>query len=81
MNPLAFRDLSPLCALSIPLQSAGPQEIDQLWRMVGFSYGVLGHAPRRACRASLLVKRNPNHSFLKVVIRQWFNKVLEVITV
>ena len=86
VNPLAFRDLSPLCALNIPLQSAGPQELDQPLSMASFSYGVLHHTQHRACRTSLLVERNPNHSFPKVVMRQWFkvlfssSKVLKFIT-
>lgn len=78
VNPLAFHDLSPLYALSISLQSAGLQKLDQPWRVAGLSYGVLGHAQHRACRASLLVERNPNNSFLKVVMRQWFKVLFSI---
>lgn len=86
-EPLGFPwPATPPCPEQ-PLQSAGPQKLHQPWSTAGFSYGVLGHAQHLACTASLLVERNPNHSFLKVVMRQWFkvllssSKVLKFITV
>lgn len=67
VNPLAFCDLSLLSALSMPLQTAGPQKLEQPWRLADFSYRGLGHAQHQVCTASILVKKNLNHSFLEVV--------------
>lgn len=67
VNPLAFCDLSILSALSMPLQTAGPQKLEQPWRLADFFYRVLGHAQHQVCTASILVEKNLNHSFLEVV--------------
>lgn len=80
--------ISVTCHLSVPQTSTAVcRELDQLWRVTGFSSGVLGHAQHWGCRAPLLVERNPNPSFLKVIMKQWFKvlfssiKVLKFITV